>query len=49
MMMLPDGWVTGLPLSRAQQLRMLGNGVVPAQAAYAVGGLLDRFHQEAVA
>lgn len=32
LMMLPDGWVTDVPgLSRAEQLRALGNGVVPAQ------------------
>ena len=38
MMGLPEGWVTGpgLGLSRAQQLTMLGNGVVPQQAEYAV-------------
>lgn len=36
-MMLPDGWVTGVPgLSRPEQLRVLGNGVVPAQAAAAL-------------
>nr|DAV29527.1 MAG TPA: Cytosine specific methyltransferase [Caudoviricetes sp.] len=38
MMGLPEGWVTdpGLGLSRAQQLTMLGNGVVPQQAERAV-------------
>lgn len=37
LMMLPDGWVTGVPgVSRAEQLRALGNGVVPAQAAAAL-------------
>ena len=36
MMGLPDGWVTDLDLSRAQQLKMLGNGVVPQQAYYAL-------------
>lgn len=36
MMGLPQGWVTGLPLSRAQMLKMLGNGVVPQQAYYAL-------------
>lgn len=36
MMGLPTGWVTGLPLSRAQMLKMLGNGVVPQQAYYAL-------------
>ncbi|WP_211347010.1 hypothetical protein [Saccharothrix australiensis] len=33
---LPEGWVTDLPLKRVVQLRVLGNGVVPQQAAYAV-------------
>ena len=32
MMGLPEGWVTDLDISRAQQLKMLGNGVVPQQA-----------------
>ena len=36
MMGLPVGWVTDLDLSRAQQLKMLGNGVVPQQAYYAL-------------
>lgn len=38
MMGLPEGHVTGpdLDLSRERQLRMLGNGVVPQQAALAV-------------
>ena len=36
MMGLPEGWVTGLDLSRSQQLKMLGNGVVPQQAYYAL-------------
>jgi DNA (cytosine-5)-methyltransferase 1 len=36
MMGLPIGWVTDLPLSRAQQLKMLGNGVVPQQAYHAL-------------
>ena len=43
MMMLPAGWVTDVAdLSRAQQLKILGNGVVPPQAAYAIDGLLRR-------
>ena len=34
---LPDGWVTDVPdLSRVAQLKALGNGVVPQQAAYAL-------------
>jgi DNA (cytosine-5)-methyltransferase 1 len=40
LMGLPPGWVTDLPLPRTAQLRALGNGVVPQQAAYAVGLLL---------
>lgn len=36
MMGLPTGWVTDLDLSRSQQLKMLGNGVVPQQAYYAL-------------
>jgi DNA (cytosine-5)-methyltransferase 1 len=36
MMGLPEGWVTDLDLSRAQQLKILGNGVVPQQAYYAI-------------
>ena len=36
MMGLPTGWVTDLPLSRTQQLKMLGNGVVPQQAYHAL-------------
>lgn len=42
MMMLPEGWVTDVEISRAQQLKILGNGVVPAQAAYAVTSLFGR-------
>jgi DNA (cytosine-5)-methyltransferase 1 len=40
MMGLPVGWVTNTGLSRAQQLKMLGNGVVPQQAEYALELLL---------
>lgn len=36
MMGLPVGWVTQANLSRAQQLKMLGNGVVPQQAELAL-------------
>lgn len=39
MMGLPAGWVTGHGLSRAAALRLLGNGVVPAQAALALRAL----------
>jgi len=36
MMGLPVGWVTDLDISRANKLKMLGNGVVPQQAYYAL-------------
>lgn len=43
LMGLPDGHVTGpdLNLSRERQLRLLGNGVVPQQAALAVRQLIQ--------
>jgi DNA (cytosine-5)-methyltransferase 1 len=37
---LEPGWVTDLALPRTAELRALGNGVVPQQAAHAVGLLL---------
>ena len=43
MMCLPDGWVADVPgLSRSEQLALLGNGVVPPQAAAALRHLLER-------
>ena len=44
MMGLPNGWFTDpeLGLSRVQQLQLGGNGVVPQQAAYTIGALLER-------
>jgi DNA (cytosine-5)-methyltransferase 1 len=44
MMGLPKGWVTDLDLSRSQQLKMLGNGVVPQQAYYALQLLCEVNH-----
>lgn len=41
MMGLPEGWVTGVGLSRSLELRALGNGVVPLQAAIALICLLN--------
>lgn len=41
MMGLPEGWVTDLPISRNQQFKLLGNGVVPQQAYYALKLLCD--------
>jgi site-specific DNA-cytosine methylase len=41
MMGLPDGWVTDVPgLARTSQLKALGNGVLPLQAAAALEWLL---------
>lgn len=42
MMMLPDGWVTdpAIGLSRNEQLKAIGNGVVPAQAYAALTQLV---------
>jgi len=40
MMGLPEGWVCNVGLSRTAALKMLGNGVVPQQAALAVDLLL---------
>lgn len=38
---LPAGWVTDVPgLPRNEQLKLLGNGVVPQQAALALRTLL---------
>jgi DNA (cytosine-5)-methyltransferase 1 len=42
MMGLPDGWITTVPgLTRAQQLKLAGNGVVKHQAVAAYRYLLD--------
>ncbi|MFI8190856.1 DNA cytosine methyltransferase [Streptomyces sp. NPDC085946] len=41
MMGLPAGWVTAIPgIPRKEQLKILGNGVVPQQAHHAYGTLL---------
>lgn len=44
LMGLPAGWVTApeIGLTRTQQLKAIGNGVVPAQAATALIHLLER-------
>ena len=49
MMGWPAGWVTDddLGLTRTQQLKIIGNGVVPQQAYAAVGQLIDRLVGEA--
>lgn len=40
MMVLPEGWVTGVPIGRNAHLKALGNGVVPQQATLALTILL---------
>jgi DNA (cytosine-5)-methyltransferase 1 len=47
MMGLPSGWVCDMGLSRTQELKMLGNGVVPQQAAAAYGWLLEQTGEKA--
>ena len=42
MMGLPDGWVTDVIVKRGPALKCLGNGVVPQQAALAIGQLMSR-------
>ena len=44
MMGLPDGWVTDTGIPRNAQLKALGNGVVPQQAALALSMLLPRLY-----
>lgn len=47
---LPAGWVTAVPgLTRNQQLKAGGNGVVPQQGAAALALLLDRIQEGAAA
>jgi len=41
MMGLPEGWVTDVPITRNEQLKALGNGVVPAQASAALTDMLN--------
>lgn len=46
MMGLPPEWVTGILISRTEQLRAIGNGVVPQQAAYALADMRAAFESE---
>lgn len=41
MMGLPEGWITGVGLTRNEELKACGNGVVPQQAELALRMLLD--------
>jgi len=43
MMGLPEGWVTGVGLTRNEELKACGNGVVPQQAEMALRSLLQGF------
>jgi DNA (cytosine-5)-methyltransferase 1 len=51
MMGLPDGWVTdpAIGISRNDQLKACGNGVVPQQAAAALQDMLRSFERQDVA
>ncbi len=46
MMGLPKGWVTGHGLSRKDELKACGNGVVPQQAALALSLLLNEIPKD---
>lgn len=41
MMGLPDGWITDVGLTRNEELKLAGNGVVPQQAELALRLLLN--------
>jgi DNA (cytosine-5)-methyltransferase 1 len=43
MMGTPEGWITDVPISRNEQLKACGNGVVPQQAAAALRDMLACF------
>ena len=43
MMGLREGWITGLGLSRKDEIKMCGNGVVPQQARLALKILRNRY------
>ena len=47
MMGLPSGWVTGVGLTRNEELKACGNGVVPQQAELALRILLQGINLEA--
>lgn len=46
MMGLPDGWVTNIGIPRKEEMKALGNGVVPQQAAYALADMKNVFDKE---
>jgi DNA (cytosine-5)-methyltransferase 1 len=45
MMGLAPGWITGHGLSRKDEIKMAGNGVVPQQAVFALSVLLERLEK----
>lgn len=45
---LPPGWVTDIPISRTEQLRAIGNGVVPQQAVAALIDMKQHFEPRPV-
>jgi len=45
MMGLAPGWITGHGLSRKDEIKMAGNGVVPQQAVFALSVLLERLER----
>ncbi len=51
MMGLPDGWVTdpAIGISRNEQLKACGNGVVPAHAKAALMDMLTAFERLEIA
>lgn len=46
MMGLPDGWITDVGLTRNEELKLAGNGVVPQQAELALRLLLENNERE---
>lgn len=46
LMGLPAGWVTDVGLKRTEELKALGNGVVPQQAAAALADMRAEFEAE---
>ena len=48
---LPDGWVTDpvIGISRNEQLKACGNGVVPQQAMAALRDMLAAFEEQEIA
>ena len=50
MMGLPDGWVTdpAIGISRQEQIKACGNGVVPQQATAALRDMLQAFQAQEI-